>query len=255
MSVFDDQTKGDETKDQATDDQTTTTSEDWVSKLAETRGEKWKDPQVIAKGKFEADQHIENLEKQLAEMREDLAKNSYAEQVLAALKDKGQTPNGDTSESKNDKGDESTQNTTDAADVDIESLVEQTLTKREKEQAIARNVEQVSSHLEQEFGTEAASIVKQKADELGMSLDRLKDMAGESPKAFLALVGSAPLPERNADVSSSVNSQAVAQTRAGTKNWKYYQDMRRKNPNQYYKPSVQNEMVKMREQMGDSFYN
>jgi hypothetical protein len=252
-NVFEGTTNAPENAPAATDQQQT--SEDWVAKLAEQRGEKWTDPQVIAKGKLEADQHISNLEKQLQEMREDIAKQDYAAKVLEALQNKGQSTTGETAEPKTTTGDGSTQNTTDAANVDIESLVEQTLTKREREAKVAQNVQKVSEALEQQYGTEASKMVKQKADALGLSMARMQELAGESPDAFLTLIGTAPAPERNADVSSSVNTAAGAFNAGSQKNWKYYQEMRRKNPTQYYRPNVQNEMIKMREELGDRFYS
>lgn len=99
MSVFDDnQAVANDTQVAPAEGQT---QADYVKQLAEARGEKWTDPQVIAKGKLEADEHITNLEKQLAEMRDDLAKNSYAEQVLEALKNKDGTPHREPSEPNN----------------------------------------------------------------------------------------------------------------------------------------------------------
>jgi cytidylate kinase len=230
------------------------TQADYVKQLAEARGEKWSDPQVIAKGKLEADEHITNLEKQLAEMRDDLAKNKYAEQVMEALKNKDGALTREPSEPNNNNRDGSDQNTTDKT-VDIDSLVEQKLSERELKATLAQNVSTVSAHLEQQFGTEATKVVQDKAKELGMSMDKLKDMAGESPKAFLALVGSAPIVERNADVSSSVNTSSGSFNTSGQKNFQYWQNIRRENPNQYYRPNVQNEMVKSRQELGDKFYN
>lgn len=229
-------------------------AEDWVAKLAEARGEKWSDPQVIAKGKLEADQHIANLEKQLAEMREDIAKNDYASKVLAALENKGQNSAGETRVPNQNTGDVSNQNTTDSANVDIGSLVEKKMTELQKQSQLSQNIEMVTSHLESQFGTEATKVVAEKAKELGLSLDKMKEMAGESPKAFLALVGSAPMPERNANVSSSRNTQATA-PQHGVRNFAYWQKMRRENPNQYYKPSVQNEMAQEAARMGSAFYS
>jgi hypothetical protein len=87
-----------------------------------------------------------------------------------------------------------------------------------------------------------------------MSMDKLKAMAGETPKAFLALVGSAPSVERNANVTSSVNTTSGQFQNSGQKNFQYWQKLRRENPNQYYRPNVQNEMVKSRQELGDKFY-
>jgi hypothetical protein len=70
MSVFD-QTTGQETGNAPAPAEATPTTESFVAKLVQERGEQWSDPEAIAKGKIEADQHIKNLETQLAEMRKD----------------------------------------------------------------------------------------------------------------------------------------------------------------------------------------
>jgi hypothetical protein len=54
--------------------QETPPQDSYLQKLVETKGENWKDPEVLAKGKLEADGYIKNLEAQLEEMREDLKK-------------------------------------------------------------------------------------------------------------------------------------------------------------------------------------
>src|SRR6056297_4025889 len=72
--------------------QTFETEESYVKKLVEARGEKWQDPEVIAKGKFEADKHIKEIERQLEELRGDLTKNEYAKQLLETLQGKAEAP-------------------------------------------------------------------------------------------------------------------------------------------------------------------
>jgi hypothetical protein len=82
MSVFDQKPEGhDAVTEQATPEATPTT-ESFVAKLVETRGENWSDPEMIAKGKIEADNHIAELERQIAEMREDLSKQDYSKSLL-----------------------------------------------------------------------------------------------------------------------------------------------------------------------------
>lgn len=247
MSVFENANQSDDTP------KPTEAPTDYVDALVKAKGEQWSDPQAIAKGKLEADEHISNLEKQLAEMREDVAKNDYASKVLAALENKDAAQRN--TPQPTDDGNTGTQNTTGDTSVDIESLVEKTLTEREQKAKVTQNVDKVNKALTEAFGTEATKVVQEKAQSLGMSIERMQDLAGESPDAFLALVGGATAPEKGPDVSSSVNTSAAAFNRSGEKNWAYYQQMRRDNPTQYYKPTVQNEMVAARQQLGEKFYN
>ena len=54
----------------------------YLQKIVEAKGDNWKDPEVLAKGKLEADGYIKNLEDQLSQMREDLKKQEYKTEVL-----------------------------------------------------------------------------------------------------------------------------------------------------------------------------
>lgn len=249
-----------ETEQQAEVSQTETqafeTEESYVKKLVEARGEKWQDPEVIAKGKVEADNHIQELERQLEELRGDLSKNEYAKTLLETLQGKAgapTSPNTVEAQQKETEGSAADQNTTGEAG-DLESLVEETILKREQQQTAQQNLSQVQDTLKEAFGTEANKVVQERAKELGMSLDRLQELATESPSAFMRLIGEAPAGEKNPTPSSSVNTTAKF-NQSNERNWNYYQELRRTNPKQYYSPKVQNSLVQDRERLGDRFYS
>lgn len=254
MSVFDEAATEQQSTEPQAEQNTSEQQESFLKKLVEQRGEQWSDPEVIAKGKLEADAHISNLEKQLAELREDLGKNEYSKQLLEALQNKAGSANPNTAVANNDKGASDAPNTTADKEVDIQSLVEQTLTQRENAAKVAQNIQSVEEALTSAYGTEAQKVVKEKAEALGMSLSRMQEIASESPNAFLALMGEAPVKERNADVSSSRNTTAGFNN-PGVKDFGYYQELRRKSPNEYYSPKVQNEMARAAVELGDRFYN
>ena len=89
MSIFDEAQSADsqpqETQTTETTQQETQPQASYLQKLVETRGENWKDPEVLAKGKMEADAYIKNLEDQLSQMRDDLGKHDYAAKLLQQL--------------------------------------------------------------------------------------------------------------------------------------------------------------------------
>lgn len=257
MSIFDQAATEQPTETQApTEEQAVETQDSFVSKLVQERGNKWSDPEVIAKGKLEADRHISELERQLQELREDLGKSEYAKEVVDALRNKagGITPK-DVAPNNNNVDAADQPNTTEkASEVDLESLVEQTLAKRERDAMVAQNLKTVDDQLTAAYGTEARKHVEERAAALGMSMDRLREIASESPNAFLTLVGEAPRRESNADLKSAVNTAAGAFNSTEARDFDFYQKMRRENPNRYYSPSVQNEMAKSRVELGDKFY-
>jgi len=238
------------------EEQTPETQESFVKKLVEAKGEKWQDPEVIAKGKVEADNHIKELERQLEELRGDLSKNEYAKTLLETLQGKAEAPtssNNADAQQQETEGSAADQNTTGDAG-DLESLVEETIRKREQQQTAKQNLDQVQETLEKAYGTEASKVVQERAKELGMSLDRLQEIATESPSAFMRLVGDSPAVEKNPVPSSSVNTTA-AFNQTSERNWNYYQELRRSNPKQYYSPKVQNALVQDRQRLGDRFYS
>jgi len=228
----------------------------FLSKLVEAKGENWKDPEVLAKGKIEADGYIQTLEGQLTQMREDLKKKEYQDEVLEQLQKKATestavnngVPNNNNS---NTDGENTTRN---ISEEDLKSLVEQTLTQREADAVTKTNLQRVDEELDKSFGTNAEEVVKKKAAELGMSMDRLSEIASESPNAFFTLIGE-PKPTFNPMVNGSVRTEGVNMQVSTDRNWQYYQKLRRENPNQYYEPKMQQQLLQDRMRLGDNFGN
>lgn len=236
MSVFDSQNQSEE-------------QVNYVSKLVETRGEQWSDPEVIAKGKLEADQHIENLERQLAEMREDLDARSKLEDIAKALEDKAGASSSPQPQASIETAEAKPDTTSEA---DIESLVEKTLLSREAATKAQANVAAVDKAMQDKYGDKASEVAQAKAKELGMTLERLGEIAAESPQAFLAMVGESA-PKSFEAPRSSVNTAGMA-SNVEERNFSYYQKMRRENPKLYYQPKTQNALMQDRVRLGSNFY-
>ena len=252
-------TEGTETAQTTQPEQTqeeTSPQGSFLSKLVEAKGENWKDPEVLAKGKIEADGYIQTLEGQLTQMREDLKKKEYQDEVLEQLQKKAAestavnngVPNNNNS---NADGENTTRN---ISEEDLKSLVEQTLTQREADAVTKTNLQRVDEELDKSFGTNAEEVVKKKAEELGMSMDRLSEIASESPNAFFTLIGE-PKPTFNPMVNGSVRTEGVNMQVSTDRNWQYYQKLRRENPNQYYEPKMQQQLLQDRMRLGDNFGN
>ena len=91
--------------------------------------------------------------------------------------------------------------------------------------------------------------------QLGMSMDRLRDIAAESPNAFFALIGEAPKAQQNPMVQGSVRTEGVNMQVSAERNWSYYQKLRRENPHEYYSPRNQQQLISDKMKMGDRFGN
>jgi len=234
-------------------EQATPIQESFLDKLVQAKGENWRDPETLAKGKLEADGYIKNLEDQLANMREDMKKQDYQSEILTQLQNKATETSAVNPEVPNDNTSVNTQNTTGAVnEEDLKSLVEKTLNQRELQAKVQTNLELVDKELEGSFGTEAKAQIEKKATELGMSIDRLRDIAAESPNAFFALIGENKRPV-DPMVSGSVRTEGVSMQPSTERNFDYYQKLRRENRNLYYSAKTQQQMFEDKARLGDKF--
>lgn len=237
-----------EDQNNETQGQETPQQESFLDKLVQAKGENWRNPETLAKGKLEADGYIKTLEDQLSQMREDMKKQDYQAQILEQLQNKAAESTTANTVEPNNNGSINEQNTTGVVNEEtLKSLVEQTLTQREKDNTVQQNLTQVDMELDKSFGTEATATVEKKAKELGMSMERLRDIAAESPSAFFTLIGEHPM------VSGSVRTEGVNMQASSERNWEYYQKLRRENRNLYYTPKVQQQMFADQQRLGDKF--
>lgn len=255
MSVF---TEGAATEQSTQTEQqtteTTTPQESFVAKLVEAKGENWKDPEVLAKGKLEADNYISELEQQLSQMREDMAKQDYAKTLLDQLQNKAADPTtANTAMPNNNTGGTTDGNTNpNLSEDDLKSLVEKTLTAREQENTVKQNLALVDQELEKSYGTEAKAMIQKKSEELGISLQRMQELASESPSAFFTLIGE-PKKSFNPMVQGSVRTEGVNMQASTERDWSYYQKLRRENKNLYYTPKIQRQLMDDKIRLGDKF--
>jgi len=242
-----------EDQNNETQGQETPKQESFLDKLVQAKGENWRDPETLAKGKLEADGYIKTLEDQLSQMREDMKKQDYQAQILEQLQNKAAESTTANTVEPNNNGSINEQNTTGVVNEEtLKSLVEQTLTQREKDNTVQQNLTQVDMELDKSFGTEATATVEKKAKELGMSMERLRDIAAESPSAFFTLIGE-PQKTFNPMVSGSVRTEGVNMQASSERNWEYYQKLRRENRNLYYTPKIQQQMFADQQRLGDKF--
>jgi len=241
MSVFDTPTIEQETAKTA-EVQSDDTTEDWVAKVVSEKGnEKWKDPQTLAKGYAHAQARIKELEALEEKMKEQDYSKTLLEQLAARQATKEVTP---TAVAEEPKSDTEISGNTSPSPEDFESLLEKTLNARE-----ARS--KVETTLRAKFGDGANAIVHQRSKELGLSIERMQELASESPDAFLRLVGEPDAKQTNTLPKGIVNTAGFNST-TGEKNQTYYTNLRRTNRKLY--DSLQPQMFNDRVRLGDKFY-
>ena len=229
--------------------------EGWLKKVVEAKGEKWSNPEVLAKGKLEADSYIKQLEDQLNELRDELGKQDYSKELLTQLQNKAQVPTNGNPVVPNDNkgGSQQAQTNATLSDEQIKDLVNSALTEREKQNTVKQNIETVEQELVNKYGTEAETLLVKKAKELGMTVERLGAIASESPTAFFTLIGEAKK-ETPSFINGSIKTEGANMQASSERNFKFYQELRKKNRKQYFSPEVQQAMFKDRQRLGEKFY-
>lgn len=142
---------------------------------------------------------------------------------------------------------------------DLSALVSEEVEKIEQTRRFQTNVDAVAQKLSDHFGssTKANEMVRQKAKELGVSVDWLMDVAGRSPQALYRTIGIENSTSRNTPntgTDGNINTVAFGNKSPG-RNFKYYEDIRKSAPKSYYVPSLQRQMFNDRQEQGSSFYS
>ena len=255
MDVFSESSQtNDTTQPEIQATESTQPQDSFVQKLVEAKGDNWKDPEVLAKGKIEADGYIQKLEEQLTNMREDLGKQDYAKDLLEQLQNKAADPiNAKNAMPNNDTGGTSEGNTNpNLSEEDLKSLVERTLTERDKDSVVKQNLNLVNNEMEKSYGTDASTKIQNKAKELGLTLERMQEIAAESPTAFFNLIGE-PKKDFRPMVEGSVRTEGVNMQASNERDWSYYQNLRRDNRSLYYSPKIQRQLIEDKNRLGGKF--
>lgn len=204
----------------------------------------------LAKAKIESDRFIDQLKRENDELRKEVTSKATLDEIMTKIREmnapQGQQPPV-TPPANPDNG--SPQN--------IESVVATLLEKRSLEDRVRSNTEVVSQTLQEKFGADAQIHLNKKAKELGVSLDYLRRIASESPKAFFTLIGvsnerpvAAPVVAPR--VLGQVHNEPVGSD--GQRNKAYYDKIKAVNPAEYFSPKIQNQMYKDAMKLGDAFY-
>ena len=257
MSIF---TETDPTAGGTQTQQTETGTENqttFLDQIVQAKGENWRDAETLAKGKLEADAYILSLEDQNKQLREDLSKQDYAAEVLNEIRGKAaESSTAKTSEATENTAGVNEHETPSALDEDtLKSLVEKTLLERELQRSTEQNVQKVTDDLKTRFGDQAGDVVKAKAQELGLSLDRMEQLATESPSAFLSLFGEQTQGGGANFLNSSINTEGANMQASNERDWNYYRKLRQDNRNLYYSPKVQQQLMQDKIRLGEKFGN
>jgi len=201
-------------------------------------GRKFKSPEDLAKGKFYADQAIDVLKQRLQEAQNELQNRKSLEDFMTEMK---------TLKTPVEPEYRVSPDAPKPVEVDIESQFEQLFAKREAKQRMESNRDKVTRVLNDHFGDQAKVAINRKAQELGMSLQDLQDLAFRSPNALFNLLGVSEVPRDRAAPTVPVSTTAGpygSQVNTGARGKKYYDNLKKTNPALYNHPDTLGQMMK-----------
>jgi vacuolar-type H+-ATPase subunit I/STV1 len=138
-------------------------------------GKKYQSVEDALKSVPHAQKHIQTLESELANLKEELTRRKTAEELLDEIKS-GVLP----------------EQTTQAVEFDqdrLTQIVEQTLTNKERQRLAQLNAKSVADKFTEQFGEKAEEVYNTIARESGLSVQDLNKLASTSPNAVLKLAG------------------------------------------------------------------
>lgn len=204
-------------------------------------GKKFSNKESLAKGKVEADKHVDHLEEQIKELREELSKRDTAKEIAEQLRNErqlestpapGNTPPNLTEE-------------------EVAGIVRNTMTDLESSRTIRENVLEAQKLFHAMHGDKTDEVLGAKAVELGMTKEQLGDIAGKSPTAFAKMVGLDQKSEVSHDQSpmeGDQNIEALAihndsnTLKEGSK--AYWNAERKRLGEKYWTPAIQQRVLK-----------
>lgn len=247
--LFDDQSNIDNTPDQE--------GVDYSTELI-GEGKKYRDQQAAAKALLEKDRFIERLKAENAEARAALRGEAKMDEFLEKLR--AAQNSGTASTSAHQQGETSTNqnqnNQTPPKALSIDE-VQNLLNERDRAAAEAANLASVTQKLREAYGANYKANMSAKAEELGMSQDSLLNLAKTQPRAFLKLVEADQVQQsRGIPPNTSINTAATQRKAGNEKNNEYYRALRKQiGDAEFFKPSVQNQLHKDAQRLGEAFYN
>lgn len=210
-------------------------------------GKRYATVEELAKGKKEADAFIEQLKGETSGLREELDKRPTMEDIQDIIKSYA-----------NEQGSTNSK----VSGEDVQKLVQTALQESKIADRQQSNVKEASDKMFELYGDKAKEKVQQKANELGVAVSYLEEMAAANPKIFYATMGVQDNPNNDQSHNSSNRQpegnnaeQFKKQSDNQTGTWSYYQQLRKEKPNLYWSPKVQNEIFKLRKDKGPEFFN
>lgn len=197
---------------------------------------KWKDKskEELLEAKINSDLFVDTLTKRQDDISRDYLeakKQIDAQASLQELVDRLNAQQTSTSSTATNANEEKPR----IEQKDIESIVLKQIQENKLSEKRTANGLEVQNKLREKFGDKSSSILREQAQALGLTQERVNELAQESPAAFFRLMGleqtqleSFQTPPRNNQRND--NFAPKGQTK---RDWNYYQELKKTNPTLY----------------------
>jgi hypothetical protein len=166
-------------------------------------GKKYSNAEEALRSVPHAQNHIQTLESELAELKSELSKRKTTQELLDEIK----------------SGVKPVENTTQEGRLNQDSIMElvnNTLKQNEVKKTAQQNATHVANKFTERYGAEAEKVYNGLAKELNLTSQQLNDLATKSPNVVLRLAGFEAQATNVAKSTGSVNIQALAATKPQT---------------------------------------
>jgi hypothetical protein len=216
---------------------------------------KYKSVEDLAKGKYESDRHIKNLERENADLRASnlhLKDDNVTKAKLEEYLDKitKATSAGSPPAST------STTHATDDQPLSHEKLapvVKKLLQEHEVSKTKEQNVRAVTDALKERFGQNWQEALNKQTEELGLDKSAINYLAETSPKAFFKTLGIDTPPKTDPFTAPPKNSPHFAPRVEVKRTWSFYKDLKKNSPDTYNNPRTQAQMHQDYMKLGKDF--
>jgi len=216
---------------------------------------KFKSPEDLARGKYEADLYINTLTKRMDELRNDYVQlrqdyNTKAklEEVLDQLKTKQQ------SGSDNEPLAKDVDLKPEYKPEDLVNVIRSEMQRNKQAEQEEMNYKQVQAKLKERFGGNREAL-NQHLQDLGLSEDFAKELARKHPNVFMRTLGLDQPAQQDdflAPPRSSVRRDTFA-PKTEERTWAWYEKLRLSNPEKYRSKEITVQMHKDYERLGPKF--
>ena len=215
-------------------------------------GRKYNDPDALAKSYAHVESFAETLKRENAELREKLDRTEANTNNQNNNSQNGQEP---LPGSQTNNPEAPNKNSSTPNNDDYRSQIREEVRALNDEERATTNLNTAVARLVELTGSEdaAAQSIRKKAQELGVTVDWLKDAASRSPNAFFTTIGISAGSQQNRSTPAP-NNEYRPNADTNAKNFEYFDKLRKDDPKTYFSAANQQEMLRQAKSLGADFY-